>query len=179
MSCGSRCFQRAEVRTYDIYRNNHINAVKVFVFYTHADKEAYQRQFSHSFVWWFHAYSYVLAKDANGQVKELTTDPSFADKPLNIQDWSMLFVDTKKKCKEYVPYSQFSNEVEGGPDATVGTEHCYLVRVPAVDYDPRAEEARDSGEVKDYQFDLRDVKAAAKLAPTNDSSDYIMSLMGL
>ena len=153
--------------------------MKVFVFYTHAYKAAYERQFGHSFVWWFHVSPYVLAKDANGQVKEFTTDPSFADKPLNIQDWSMLFVDTKKKCKEYVPYSQFRNEVEGGPDATVGTEHCYLVRVPAADYDPRAVEARDSGEVKDYQFDLRDVKAAAKLAPTNDSRDYIMSLMGL
>ncbi len=179
LSAGSQCFQRAQIWTYDFYRNKRINSMKVFVFYTHAYKAAYRRLKGEQFDWWFHVAPYLLAKDENGQVQEWAVDPSFAEKPLNIHDWSMLFVDTHKKCKEYVPYSQFRSEVEGGPNMKMGAEHCYIVRVPATDYDNLDVEARDKGELTTYRWDMQDVEISAKLAPTNDSRSDIKRLLGL
>jgi hypothetical protein len=178
-SSGSQCFHRAEIWSYDFYRNKNINAMKVFVFYTFAYKQAYKAMKGYDFEWWFHVAPYVLNKDENGKITETVLDPTFADQPMNMADWGDLFVDTKKPCKEWVRFEDFKNEVEGGTDAVVGTEHCYLVRVPATDFDPTSVEARDVGQVTDYTWDLNQVKFAADHATLHWARDELMQRLGL
>src|SRR6478736_4063773 len=65
---GSECYQRAEIWTYNFYRNYHYNAMKVFVFYTAAFKSAYYRMRGKEFDWWFHVAPYLLVKNAQGDL---------------------------------------------------------------------------------------------------------------
>jgi hypothetical protein len=176
---GSQCFHRAQIWTYDMVRNRGITPMKVFVFYTFAYKKAYLAQFGHKFIWWFHVAPYVLTHDQYGSLKESVVDPTFADTALDMGPWSQLFVETHKPCKEWVRYQDFKNEVVEGPNAYVGTEHCYLVRVPATDFDPPAVEARDLGQTGGYQWNLADVKIAVEQACVNSTRDSFMARLGL
>ncbi len=176
----SQCFMRAEIWSYDLYRNHHINTMKVFLYFTHAFKDAYKDMFHKKFVWWFHVTPYVLVQNADGSgVQELTLDKTFIEAPESVQQWETHFIPTHKKCAEFVPFEQFKNEVLDGPNAITGTEHCYLVRVPGTDFDEHDAEMRDAGMLKDYQFNMDDVRVSADQAPTIWTRGKIKELLGL
>jgi hypothetical protein len=176
---GSQCYQRAELWSYDLYRNQNIKVMKTFVFYTFAYKNAYRNLTDNNFDWWFHVAPYVLNKDENGNVVESVLDPTFADTPLNMQDWSQLFVDTHVKCKEFVRYQDFKDEVVASPTSHVGTEHCYIVRVPGTDFNADSVEARDAGSISGYHFDMDQVMTSLENAPLNWEKDELKQKLGL
>lgn len=177
---GSQCFHRAQIWSYHFDRNLSTKAMKVFVFYTHTYKLAYHRMKKKKFDWWFHVSPYLLVKNAStGETEEWTVDATFADKPLRMKPWTDLFVETKRKCAEYVPFEIFKNEVQVGPDAEFGNEHCYIVRVPATDFSPVDVEARSSGKKTHYNWDYNDINEALQKAPRSRSSSYFRNLLGL
>lgn len=173
----SQCFQRAEIWTYDFARNHHVAAMKVFIFYTHSYRN-FKEAKGEDFDWWFHVAPYVLYQGSSGAIQEAVLDPTFADKPMNMQAWSKLFVNSGKSCKEFVRFSDFADEVKDNASKP-STEDCYLVRVPATDYDPNAVEARDSGSVTGYQFDLDEVAVAVENAPNPSFRKEIKNRLGL
>lgn len=147
---GSQCYQRAHIWSYDFARNQNIKAMKAFVFYTHTFKEWHKKHKKKKFDWWFHVTPYVLLKNPETQqIEELTLDATFSDEILPMKPWTDLFVASGRKCAENVPYQKFKCEVEGvGADennpceyTVKGTEHCYLVRVPATMFEPDEIEA--------------------------------------
>ncbi|MBS1960185.1 MAG: hypothetical protein JST80_11980 [Bdellovibrionales bacterium] len=180
---GSQCYMRAEIWTYDWYRNQNIKAMKAFVFYTHAYKEAYKKIYKKRFDWWFHVTPYVLVRDPQTQtLTELALDATFSDNPLEMKPWTDLFVYTKRQCAEFVPYDQFRCEVEGASDAcprtVIGTEHCYLVRVPANIYQPEDIEAYQAGRKHGFDFEINQVSESLDKAPLNSSKKFWKSRLG-
>lgn len=170
----SQCYQRAELWSYNLYRNYQINPMKVFIFYTHTYRRAYD------FDWWFHVAPYVLMRNpSTQQLEEYVLDPIFVDEPLSMKPWTDLFLESHRKCAEFVPYEKFRREVENGPDAIYGHEHCYIVRVPATDYDPTDVEAREAGRINGYHYNMDELQQAVTYAPTNGMRGYWRDLLGL
>lgn len=180
---GSQCYMRAQIWSYDWSRNQNVKAMKAFVFYTHAFKDAYKKKNHKKFDWWFHVTPYVLMRDAQTQeIQEWTMDATFSDEPLNMKPWTDLFVDTKRQCAEFVPYDKFRCEVEGAsdqcPHTITGTEHCYLVRVPANIYQPEDIEAYQAGQKRGFEFEYNQVSEALDKAPLNSSKKFWKSRLG-
>lgn len=176
----SQCYQRAELWSYDLHRNFKVELMKVFVFYTHAYKEDYYRRHHQKFDWWFHVAPYALVKDAQtSSLKEFVLDPTFATSPLSMKDWTDLFIESKKKCGEFISYLDFEKEVVNGPDAIFGTEHCYIVRVPATDYDPTDVEARARGQKSGYLWGSDELEQAVSYAPTAPKKNWWRTRLGL
>jgi hypothetical protein len=170
----SQCYQRAELWSYNLYRNLQINPMKVFIFYTHTYRRAYD------FDWWFHVAPYTLVRNpSTQQLEEYVLDPIFVDEPLTMKPWTDLFLESHRKCAEFVPFEKFRREVENGPDAVYGKEHCYIVRVPATDYDPTDVEAREAGQKSGYQYDMDELQQAVNYAPSNGMKAYWRNLLGL
>ena len=175
----SQCYGRAELWVYDWHRNHHIEAQKVFVFYTHQFKEDNFKITKKKFGWWFHVAPTLLAKNpTTGQAEEWVMDPEFSDHPMKMKEWTDLFVATKRKCAEWVPYEKFKNEVEAGDDAVWAKEHCYLVRAPGTDLEPQDIAARQLGKRTGYEYTKADL-AEALIAPTKDELKEFQDRLGL
>lgn len=183
----SQCYMRAQLWGYDFYRNHQVNAMKVFVFYTHTFKRWYEnwakanKKKDKKFDWWYHVAPYVLLKDpASQSLQEWVLDPSFAfmlggsdpkstDRPLNMKEWTDLFVESKRACKEFVRYQDFQCEVESAsqdcPKIQYGTEHCYIIRTPAPVYNPDEIAELHSGSRKGYSWDYKNTTESLEKAP--------------
>jgi hypothetical protein len=176
---GSQCFHRAEIWSYNMHHNYQVNFMKVFVFYTHQYKIAHHDLMNKKFNWWFHVAPYTMVRDnATGAITEWVVDPTFANQPLQMKPWTDMFVETHRKCAEFVPFTKFKREVENGPDAVFGTEHCYIVRVPATDFEPESIEARETGKVNNYEYNYSEVRDALDAASTSANKSYYKSMLG-
>lgn len=176
----SQCYQRAELWSYNFYRNYRVNAMKVFVFYTHTYRQAYHAMYGKKFEWWFHVAPYLLVRDASTQIlKEFVVDPTFSDTPQEMKPWTDMFVETHRKCAEFVPFEKFEAEVRNGPDAIFGKEHCYIVRSPATDYDPTDVEARSLGQKTGFVYGMDELHQAVTYAPTARMRGWWKAQLGL
>ena len=192
----SQCFHRAEIWTYDFHLNQHIEAMKVFVFYTFAFRKAYFQATGYPFDWWFHVAPYVIAKNATtGKTDEWVMDKTYLEKPTDIGTWSNLFATLHlrcddnhenctmqrfaddKPCAENIPYSQFINEVQSS-NPVYGKEYCYVVRMPAPVFHPENIPAVESGEIKDFTFDKGQILTALQSAPNRQSRNFFYRLLG-
>ena len=174
----SQCYDRAELWSYHLHKNAHVNAMKVFVFYTHKYRNDYEKLYRRkSFDWWFHVAPYLLVKNEQGEVEERVIDPEFSDTPMTMREWTDLFIETNRACKEWVPYEKFKNEVEDFTNA-IGTEHCYLVRAPGTDLEPEDIAARQLGQKTGYEFSKTDLQEALT-APTNRNLPDFQKSLGL
>jgi hypothetical protein len=185
----SQCYMRAQLWTYDWYRNRKINAMKVFVFYTHTYKKYYEywatanKMNDKKFDWWYHVAPYVLVQSPDSQkLEEWVLDPTFAylggddsDKPMDMKSWTDLFVVSKRACKEFVSYKEFQCEVEGaGEDCATrkfGTEHCYIVRQPAPVYDPDQIADTEEGKRSGFDWDYNKTLEAVDKAPAGNKNE--------
>jgi hypothetical protein len=184
---GSQCYMRAHIWTYDFDRNQNVKAMKAFVFYTHAYKEWYKKKYKTKFDWWFHVTPYTLLKNPETQqLEEWTLDATFSDEILPMKPWTDKFVYSQRPCKEFVPYSKFKCEVTGldrdDPTACtetiMGTEHCYLVRMPATIYEPSDIEAYEAGQGNGLRWDYTQVAESLDKAPTEKSKKFWKKRLG-
>lgn len=136
----SQCFHRATVWQYLLDQEHSIRTQKVFVFYTHKFRQQYKRRHLQSFGWWFHVAPMILVR-VGDKVEERVIDPTFADYPLTIDEWTSLFVDTGKKCRDDMLLNQFTSNVTYPghfPRMQSGnsTQDCFVDRAPMYDLDP-------------------------------------------
>lgn len=177
---GSQCFHRAHIWSYDLAKNRSIQTMKTFVFYTHQYREWHKKVLKKKFDWWFHVSPYVLSKNnETGAVEEWVIDATFADRPQNMKEWTDLFVFSKMKCAEDVPYSKFSKEVENVPGKILGKEHCYVVRVPAVDLEPVQVAQRTNGTLQSYNWYVGEVKEAIEKASRGNMEEVYKKRLGI
>lgn len=180
---GSECFHRAQIWGYNLQRNYQINAMKVFVFYTHTYKKQCREMKGKECQWWFHVAPYTLVRDEKTQsITEYVLDPTFnsiyADRALEMREWTNIFVETKRKCAEFVPFEKFRNEVEVGPNGVYGREHCYIVRVPATDFYVDDVAARTSGLKTHFDWDRSKVDEALEAAPLAKNKKFYRKKLG-
>jgi hypothetical protein len=88
----SQCHERAEVWSYDIYRQTGYNLMKVMMFYT----PRFRSTFTHDgdpYEWMYHTAPVIYAdfNDGNGAVPYVL-DSEFAKGPLTLNDWSAYFL---------------------------------------------------------------------------------------
>ena len=169
---GSECTQRAETWTYDLYKTKNINAEKVFVFYTVAYHEYYQTLKGKNFKWWFHVAPYVLVKNADGKTEERVLDKEFATSPQSMKDWTDIFIESKEKCIENVPFASFEGDVTGTGASYNKTAHCYIVRAPMFDMFPADADARERGTRPQLDWDMDEVHYAAKSLPVAERNKF-------
>ena len=162
LQAGTQCTARAETWTFGMDRTQQIKAEKVFVFYTQAFKEYYRQTKGESFKWWFHVAPYVLVKAESGDLEERVLDREFADHSLTMKDWTDLFIESKQKCIENVPFARFEGDVTGSGASYDKTAHCYLVRAPMYDMYPADIDARERGQRPQMEWDLNQVRFASK-----------------
>ena len=192
----SQCFQRAEIWSYDFHRNQKIEAMKVFIFYTQAFRSAYFKATGYPFDWWFHVSPYVLAKNpTTGKTEEWVMDKTYLDRPTDIGTWSNLFATLHlrcdedhenctmkrfaddKPCAENVPIEKFMPEVRKD-NPVYGNEFCYIVRTPAPVYQPADIETAEASANPAYEWDEGQILASLKNATTGKRRSYFYQLLG-
>ncbi len=194
----SQCFHRAAIWSYDFHRNQKIESMKVFVFYTYAFRAAYFKATGYPFDWWFHVAPYVVAKSVTpGKIDEWVMDKTYLEKPTDIGTWSNLFATLHlrcdesrenctmqrfaddKACAENVPYSQFINEVHAEKKPQVyGKEFCYIIRTPGTIAHPNDIPALEAEMTKDLKWQESDVLRALQSAPTRQRRSFFYQLLG-
>ncbi len=137
----SQCYQRAMTWTYEMYTYRGINSMKAFLFFTRKFINEYH------YKWWFHVTPFVYV---NGV--EYTLDPTFTDKPLQMQDWTNDFMIGNPVCPEIAKYSDYSNHEFD--------QYCYLRKVPMYYYQPADIEREDNAGTQLQGFNRSDVNAA-------------------
>lgn len=165
---GSECTQRAETWTYELDQVKKIKSQKVFVFYTIAYHEYYRKLTGKKFIWWFHVAPYVLVKTADGKTDERVLDKVFADTPQNMKDWTDIFIKSKEKCIDNVPFASFEGDVTGDGASYNKNAHCYIVRTPMYDMFPADADARERGTRNELNWDMDQVHYAAKSLPYSE-----------
>jgi hypothetical protein len=169
---GSECTQRAETWTYEMDQVKQIKSQKVFVFYTRAYHEYYRKTQGKKFIWWFHVAPYVLVKNTDGNTEERVLDKVFADSPQNMKDWTDIFIKSKEKCIENVPFASFEGDVTGEGASYNRNAHCYIVRAPMYDMFPGDADARERGTRNELKWDMNEVYYAAKSLPLGERNKF-------
>ncbi len=169
---GSECTQRAQTWTYELDQVKKIKAQKVFVFYTVAYHQYYRQLKGKKFIWWFHVAPYVLVKNTEGKIEERVLDKVFSEKPQNMKDWTDIFIQSKEKCIENVPYASFEGDVTGNGATYDKNAHCYIVRSPMYDMFPGDADARERGVRSALEWDLNQVHYAAKSLPLGKRNKF-------
>lgn len=169
---GSECTQRAETWTYELDKVKNIKAQKVFVFYTIAYHQYYRQMKGKKFIWWFHVAPYVLVKNAEGKTEERVLDKVFSDTPQDMKSWTDIFIQSKEKCIENVPFASFEGDVTGDGASYDKNAHCYIVRSPMYDMFPGDADARERGTRNQLEWDMDQVHYAAKSLPASERKKF-------
>jgi len=169
---GSECTQRAETWTYELDQVKHVKSEKVFVFYTLAYHEYYQQLKGKKFKWWFHVSPYVLVKNREGKIEERILDKEFSEHPQAMKEWTDIFIESKQKCIENVPFASFEGDVSGTGASYDKNAHCYIVRAPMYDMFPGDADARERGTRSDMSWNMDEVNYAAQSLPLSERKKF-------
>ncbi|HXH32692.1 MAG TPA: protein-glutamine glutaminase family protein [Bacteriovoracaceae bacterium] len=114
----SQCFNRAHVWGYEWYKNHEVLSNKTWIFFT----RRYIRKFNHK--WWFHVSPSVAVKEGS-VVREKVMDQSFSRGPLNIKQWTDIFIKDGSSCREVKKYTDYANYPESGNCFTMRSSMFY------------------------------------------------------
>mgnify|MGYP001584775013 CR=1 FL=1 len=185
----SQCFQRANYWTFNMYLNQGVKAMKVFLFFSNAyraldpdEPDDYRhlgispaRDGAPDHRWWFHVAPVVyVQEEGEPSPTEFVLDPGFSviRSPLLMKDWTDVFVDTHKACPVIGNYSiRQADEDEWIRDRDVykrrlyRREHCWVRIVPMYTYNPADVERADSTGVPIRSwstFAMKDMEGAVR-----------------
>jgi hypothetical protein len=117
----TQCYNRAHIWAYEEFRKSGLHSQKTFVFFS----DDYIRK--NNFEWWFHVAPTILV-DEQGELKHQVLDHQFADGPLDLRDWTGLWVKDRH-CPFINKYSQYYRAMRN--------EDCYMMNVPMFFWQPR------------------------------------------
>ncbi|MBA2405343.1 MAG: hypothetical protein H0V66_11275 [Bdellovibrionales bacterium] len=141
----SQCFNRAHIWSYEWFVNNNVNSNKTWIFFT----RRYIRKFK--FEWWFHVAPSVRVME-DGIVKEKVMDVKYSRGPLNLKNWTDIFMRDDAVCPRVETYSDYANYPESGT--------CFYMRSSMYYYQPVDIESQETwGTMKPNWYDT-EVKAA-------------------
>ncbi len=164
----SQCYQRANYWAHSLYLYYGIKVMKVFMFFSEAYRsldpskpEDYirlgyspAREGAPNHKWWFHVSPMIYVQEpGQAEPTESVIDAGFGSVirgPLEMRNWTNVFVDTHKACPVIDNYSVVKadqDEYGRDPDRYKrrlrGREHCWLRIVPMYVYQPADIEAAD------------------------------------
>ena len=117
----SQCFNRSHVWTYDWRINNNLYSSKAWIFFT----RKYIRKYK--FEWWFHVAPMVHVAFDN-TVKERIMDIKYSKGPLNLKEWSDIFMRDNTNCPVVVNYSDYTDFQE--------SSSCFVMKSSMYYYQP-------------------------------------------
>lgn len=117
----SQCYNRSHVWSFDTREQFGVSTMKVFLFFT----RSYIREFNYK--WWFHNAPMVYFYNS-GQNKEIVLDPEFSSRPLEVRDWTNLFMKNQSHCREVSKYTEYELNQE--------SQYCYVLKESMFYYQP-------------------------------------------
>ena len=135
----SQCYNRAHIWAYEWFTKNSINSMKTWLFFT----RRYIRKFK--FDWWFHVSPSVRVMQ-NGVQKEMVMDIKYARGPLDLKQWTNIFMRDDANCPLVKTYSDYANYPESGS--------CFTMRTSMFYYQPIDIETKETwGTIKANWYD--------------------------
>lgn len=145
----SQCFNRAQIWSYEWWRNHSVRSMKILIFFT----RTYIRRYN--FEWWFHIAPYLHVME-NGQVVERAMDLKYTSRPLPFRKWTDIFMKNDAECPVITRYSEYADYPYTG--------ECYIIRTNMFTYQPADLQMNEAwGYTKDT-FNMDEVRAAYKEA---------------
>ena len=117
----SQCFNRSHVWTYDWRIKNNLYSSKAWIFFT----RRYIREYK--FDWWFHVAPMVHVAFDNS-VKERIMDIKYSKGPLNLKEWTDIFMRDNTNCPVVVNYSDYADFQE--------SSSCFVMKSSMYYYQP-------------------------------------------
>lgn len=117
----SQCFNRAQVWTYEWWRNHSLKSMKILIYFS----RTYIRRYN--FEWWFHIAPYVHVME-NGKVVERVMDVKYSSGPRDFQKWANIFLRNDHPCPVITKYSDYADYPYTG--------ECYFQRTHMYTYQP-------------------------------------------
>ena len=141
----SQCYNRAHIWSYEWFLKHNVNSNKTWIFFT----RRYIRKFK--FQWWFHVSPSVAVQDGS-VVREKIMDVKYARGPINLKQWTDIFMQDDANCPMVKSYSEYANYPESGS--------CYTMRSSMFYYQPFDIESKETwGTLKSNWYDV-ELKAA-------------------
>lgn len=135
----SQCYNRAHIWAYEWFKKYSIYSIKTWIFFT----RRYIRKYK--FDWWFHVSPSVRLMH-NGIQKEMVMDVKYARGPLDLKNWTNIFMRDDANCPMVKTYSDYANYPESGS--------CFTMRTSMFYYQPIDIEIKESwGTIKANWYD--------------------------
>ncbi len=125
----SQCYQRAHVWAHNLYVDQGLKTMKVFLFFT----KKYIAEYNYK--WWFHVSPFTYYKNDQGLGTEIVLDRTFTDSPLHMKEWTEEFMEPGMTCPTVDTYAEYASNQ--------WSRYCYLRKVPMYYYQPLDVEALD------------------------------------
>jgi Glutaminase len=117
----SQCYNRAQIWSFESFKKYELKSMKVFLFFT----RKYIRNYNYE--WWFHVSPFTYVQE-EGVAVEKVLDYEFLNHPINMKNWTDIFMRNDVVCPEIQKYSDYSeNQSE---------EYCYLYKTSMFYYQP-------------------------------------------
>jgi hypothetical protein len=135
----SQCYNRAHIWAYEWFTKYSIYSMKTWIFFT----RRYIRKYK--FDWWFHVSPSVRLMH-NGMQKDMVMDVKYARSPLELKNWTNIFMRDDANCPMVKTYSDYANYPESGS--------CFTMRTSMFYYQPIDIETKESwGTIKANWYD--------------------------
>jgi hypothetical protein len=159
----SGCYQRAHNWSFQLSKQNNINSMKVFLFFT----ERYKREFDYQ--WMYHVAPLIPVKQADGTVVDMVFDPTFINtpswasasdaknydnKPIPVSEWVKYFIFPDVECPVVESYQDYFDYQD--------RYYCYIMKTPMFTYLPENLEAETEVRTTWRSGDLLQMKNAFK-----------------
>lgn len=141
----SQCFNRAMIWSYEWWRLHSLRSNKLFIFFT----RTYIRRYN--FEWWFHIAPLVHVMD-NGKVVERMMDIKYSRGPLDIRQWTDLFMKNNSPCNIITKFSDYADNPYTGD--------CYIQRNNMYMYQPADLQMEEAWNYQKDKFIMNEVRAA-------------------
>lgn len=141
----SQCFNRAQVWTYEWWKNHSLKSMKILIYFS----RTYIRRYN--FEWWFHIAPYVHIME-NGKVVERVMDVKYTSGPRDFQKWANIFLRNDHPCPVITKYSQYADYPYTG--------ECYFQRTHMYTYQPADLQMYEAWGYKKTSWNMTEVRWA-------------------
>ena len=141
----SQCFNRAQIWSYEWWKNHSLRSNKILIYFT----RTYIRRYN--FEWWFHIAPLINIMD-NGKVVERVMDIKYTRGPVEITRWSNIFMRNDAPCPVITKFSDYADYPYTGD--------CFLQRTHMYTYQPADLQMYEAWGYKKENWNMDEVRGA-------------------